>query len=808
MPTRRVLLRSAAAFGAAALVAGPLAGTAGAAAKKKPPAPTITSKPPALTNARTATFAFTDAMSGVTFQCALDGTAYGTCASPKTYSSLAAGAHTFRVRARSGSLIGNATSAAWTIDLTAPPAPSLSGVPSGTTQATSATLTFGDTEAGTTFRCAVDGATATACTSPLSLTGLADGGHTVDVVAVDGAGNESAPTSGAWTVDTTPPPAPSVTTGPATITNATTATFAVYEADPDATLTCSLDGGAYEACTTAPSYSSFSEAPHTFDVKASDAAGNTASATQFAWTVDTTAPTPPSILTGPAAVTKVAVGSFTFDAHDATQLRCSVDGGDYADCGSSFSTASLADGAHTLAVLGRDAATNESGATPWAWTVDATPPPAPSVTGPAAVTKATTATFGITDTEALVTFTCALDGATATACADGQSYSSLVPGAHSLVVTATDAAGNTAQTTYGWTIDIIAPLVTVTAPAALNGPVVATFGEAVHGVSAASFVLRVASTVTNLPATVTCADAGNAAVDCASGAVRTAALKPKSALVAGQHYTAVVNPAAAPTVADVAGNAVATKTTAFRAATTVQEVSPSARYTWRAVPTSAALGSTYVTEHFPNAAVAYTFAGTAVTWYTVTGPNQGTADVYVDGVKRATVNNYAATTTYRVPRPIVGLTAATHKLRVVATGKKGSTKGTGTFVSFDAVKVGSTLTANPTLTYSWRSAPVSAASGGFLAVADLANEQATLQFRGTSISWWTSTGPNRGKASLYVDGVLKATYDNWAATTAYNVRRTVTGLSDQVHTVKLVVLGTHRAGATGNLVCLDRWTIG
>ena len=51
----------------------------------------------------------------------------------------------------------------------------------------------------------------------MQLTALAEGAHTFAVMARDAAGNLSTASSGAWTVDTTPPPAPSVTTGPAVL---------------------------------------------------------------------------------------------------------------------------------------------------------------------------------------------------------------------------------------------------------------------------------------------------------------------------------------------------------------------------------------------------------------------------------------------------------------------------------------------------------------------------------------------------------------------------------------------------------------
>ncbi|WP_307299329.1 X2-like carbohydrate binding domain-containing protein [Microbacterium natoriense] len=44
-----------------------------------------------------------------------------------------------------------------------------------------------------------------------------------------------------------------------------------------------------------------------------------------------------------------------------------------------------------------------------------------------------------------------------------------------------------------------------------------------------------------------------------------------------------------------------------------------------------------------GASVSFTFRGTAVSWITAKGPDQGTADVYIDGVKVETVDTHADT---------------------------------------------------------------------------------------------------------------------------------------------------------------------
>ncbi len=67
---------------------------------KTAPQTKIKSGPSGSTNSRKAKFAFSSSESGSKFQCKLDGKAWSSCNSPKTYKNLKSGKHTFKVRAR------------------------------------------------------------------------------------------------------------------------------------------------------------------------------------------------------------------------------------------------------------------------------------------------------------------------------------------------------------------------------------------------------------------------------------------------------------------------------------------------------------------------------------------------------------------------------------------------------------------------------------------------------------------------------------------------------------------------------------
>jgi DNA-binding beta-propeller fold protein YncE len=249
---------------------------------------TTVSGPALFTPSSTASFTFTANEPGATFHCHLDdGTTYAPCTSPKTYSSLLQGPHTFYVYATdSHSFDGNPTTYDWTIDTT-PPIASLDTYPSSPTSSTTASFTFSSNEANSTFLCAKDSTTYSSCSSPKSYSSLTSGSHTFHVKAIDPAGNvQSVATSYSWTIDTTPPNV-SIDSGPSGWVQSTDATFKFSSTDGSATFDCKLDGGSYAPCTSPIGYTGLVAGQHTFYVFATDNLGNQSSPAHRTWTVDT-----------------------------------------------------------------------------------------------------------------------------------------------------------------------------------------------------------------------------------------------------------------------------------------------------------------------------------------------------------------------------------------------------------------------------------------------------------------------------------------------------------------------------------------
>ncbi|MDP9301796.1 MAG: hypothetical protein M3P43_13040 [Actinomycetota bacterium] len=71
----------------------------------------------------------------------------------------------------------------------------------------------------------------------------------------------------------------------------------------------------------------------------------------------------------------------------------------------------------------------------------------------------------------------------------------------------------------------------------------------------------------------------------------------------------------------------------------------------------------------------------------------------------------------------------------------------------------------------------------------------------------TATGPRFGRAEIWVDGTLRRRIDLSAVSTTFGVARTVGGLADRVHTVRVVVLGLPGKNGSGTAVAVDGWTV-
>lgn len=148
-----------------------------------PLAPLITSAPSGPTDSAAASFSFTGEKNA-TFQCRLDAGSWQACNSPRDYSNLTAGSHTFRVR-QTVQVGGTSEEAVQTWTIKPIPPPTIKSGPAKKTRATTASFTFSG-KADTSFQCRLDSRAWAACSSPASYRKLKPGRHTFQVRQGDG----------------------------------------------------------------------------------------------------------------------------------------------------------------------------------------------------------------------------------------------------------------------------------------------------------------------------------------------------------------------------------------------------------------------------------------------------------------------------------------------------------------------------------------------------------------------------------------------------------------------------------------------
>ena len=418
---------------------------------------------------------------------------------------LANGAHSLTATATdaAGNTSAASTALAVTVDTLAPSSPVIA---SDTTINTNEVVLTGTAEANSTVK-VYDGASLLGTASAngsgawnYTTAVLANGAHSLTATATDAAGNTSAASTAlAVTIDTTAPVAPTVAsfstdsgvvgdhiTNDSTLTLTGTAeansTVKVYDG---ASLlgTASANGSGAWSYTTAV----LANGAHSLTATATDAAGNTSAAsTALAVTIDTTASVAPTIASfstdsgvvgdhitndSTLTLTGTAEANSTVKVYDGASLL-----GTASANGSgawSYTTAVLANGAHSLTATATDAAGNTSAAsTALAVTIDTTAPVAPTVasfstdSGVVGDHITNDSTLTLTGTAEANSTVKVYDGASllGTASANGSgawNYTTavLANGAHSLTATATDAVGNTsaASTALAVTVDTLAP---------------------------------------------------------------------------------------------------------------------------------------------------------------------------------------------------------------------------------------------------------------------------------------------------------------------------------------------------------------
>lgn len=274
------------------------------------------------------TWGTNEPLSGAT--CSIDGATPSACSGSVT-ATLPEGSHTFTVRGtdRSGNQGAPATTTVRIVDTTL-----VSGPPDrSNVRAPSFTVA---SAGGTTFDCAVDGSPLAQCATKgadgratITLPSLAEGTHTFRVLARDGASDfDRVPVVRTWTIDTTAPIAAlDPTRGPneGALQAATTETFAFTSNEPGGTFSCRLDSAPFQSCTSPKTVTGLVPGPHRFEVRATDAAGNTSPVVARSWTVAGNPATPRLAVKAKAKASSTKIKGLTVedvDAGAAVRVSC------------------------------------------------------------------------------------------------------------------------------------------------------------------------------------------------------------------------------------------------------------------------------------------------------------------------------------------------------------------------------------------------------------------------------------------------------------------------------------------------------
>ena len=241
---------------------------------------------------------------------------------------------------------------------------------------------------------------------------------------------------------------------PANPTNATAATFGFTGSDTGGAglfgFECKLDTGNFTPCTSPQSYTGLSDGPHTFQVRAFDAAGNVdPTPATYTWLIDTTAP-----MLGPcqANITNQSAGASCMATVTFTPPTATDAGGTPTVTCTPASGSSFPLGITTVSCKATDAVNNMSG--PCTFTVQVIDTAAPTLSACPANITAPNTTNQCSTTVSYTTPTATDNCSTPTVSCSPASGTTFNLGVTTVTCTASDASPNSPDTTCSFTVTV------------------------------------------------------------------------------------------------------------------------------------------------------------------------------------------------------------------------------------------------------------------------------------------------------------------------------------------------------------------
>jgi hypothetical protein len=279
-----------------------------------------------------------------------------------------------------------------------------------------------------------------------------------------------------------------------------------------------------------------------------------------------------------------------------------------------------------------------------------------------------------------------------------------------------------------------------------------------------------------------------------------------STLPSGQSWTSPEGVTIAVAAVTASGAAVTVTTGQSSGGTTTEESGNAVSFDgWKGY--SGAPGS-YRASRVANSTATFRFSGRSVGWATRKGPTRGIAAVTIDGRRRGTVDTYSSRRR-SFTRSYTGLRSGTHTNRDHGDRGperrvQGRERGRGRVHRRQGQDRGD-LHQGP-LQHLGRG------EGRRGQRRHLPGERqgratSTFTFTGTEVDWITALGPGWGQARVLVDGVDQGTVDLYSPTWQYQAVRRYAGLAPGTHTIKVQVLGTRNASATGAKVVVDAFVV-
>ena len=234
--------------------------------------------------------------------------------------------------------------------------------------------------------------------------------------------------------------------------------------------------------------------------------------------------------------------------------------------------------------------------------------------------------------------------------------------------------------------------------------------------------------------------------------------------------------------------------------------------TWAAFVKTVAWNGSYGRSSTTAASVTVTFNGTRLDWIAMKGTTTGKADVYLDGVLKATVDLASATAIYQQNVwSTRDLPSGGHKVKFV----RSSSSAAGKYLVIDAVDVLGSIVDTATryeqsdsrLVYSgtWSTQSVSQASGGTSSRGREKSAGVIVTFTGTRLDWIAMLAPENGKADVSLDGGALTVVDLSSATALYQQTVWTTGtLTKGTHWVEI---RWDNANASTQYISLDAFDV-